>query len=317
MDKLDQAVMDRPLSMALFTELCEPMPQEALSVDDGRGFPLTSIKAAFVLERLTKIFGLLGYGWRYALSRHRFHESEVLVDVALQWRVTEDPDRDEYDRYCRPIYWGQRTDPSTGVVTDGWYPDDDRPAIWSEPVFATGGSSLNRAGSVPVTDAHRAAVTNALTKTAGRLGIGLEVFKGQNDRPMQKTGKKGRKKQAAQKRTARKKPAAPNPNQNAQAEFASIEDAQAAAKAAFERLTKVEDGPATTKDYTPLAAQCKKVGIRMQVVKLIWLLLGPGDTTKRRVMACHNFLLTPFGQESVPLLNEAARDVTWNGLLEE
>ena len=42
-----------------------PFPVEALSADTSRGFELTSIKAAFVVERLNEVFGPCGAGWRY------------------------------------------------------------------------------------------------------------------------------------------------------------------------------------------------------------------------------------------------------------
>ena len=42
-----------------------PFPSEALSSDTSRGFELTSIKAAFVIERLNEVFGPCGIGWRY------------------------------------------------------------------------------------------------------------------------------------------------------------------------------------------------------------------------------------------------------------
>ena len=41
---------------ALFT-------QKALSADTSRGFQLASIKIAYVIERLNKVFGLCGIGW--------------------------------------------------------------------------------------------------------------------------------------------------------------------------------------------------------------------------------------------------------------
>ena len=45
-----------------------PFPPEALSSDISHGFELTSIKAAFVIERLNEVFGPCGVGWRYAHS---------------------------------------------------------------------------------------------------------------------------------------------------------------------------------------------------------------------------------------------------------
>ena len=39
-----------------------PFPTEALSADTSRDFELTSIKAAFVIERLNGVFGPCGIG---------------------------------------------------------------------------------------------------------------------------------------------------------------------------------------------------------------------------------------------------------------
>ena len=52
-----------------------PLPAEALTPDTSRGFELTSIKAAYVIERLNDVFGTCGVGWRYV---HGPFESLVL-----------------------------------------------------------------------------------------------------------------------------------------------------------------------------------------------------------------------------------------------
>ena len=64
-------------------------PAEALSADNSRGFELTSIKAAFVVERLNEVFGPCGCGWRYVHAPFEMLESEVLTEVALQFKVTQ------------------------------------------------------------------------------------------------------------------------------------------------------------------------------------------------------------------------------------
>jgi hypothetical protein len=65
-----------------------PFPPEALSSDTSRGFELTSIKAAFVIERLNEVFGPCGIGWRYIHSpfeeMHTDNErAEIVTEVAL------------------------------------------------------------------------------------------------------------------------------------------------------------------------------------------------------------------------------------------
>jgi hypothetical protein len=65
-----------------------PFPSEALSSDTSRGFELTSIKAAFVIERLNEVFGPCGVGWRYIHSPfEELHtdngRAEIVTEVAL------------------------------------------------------------------------------------------------------------------------------------------------------------------------------------------------------------------------------------------
>lgn len=45
----------------LYAKLAEPFPAEAMTVDNSRGFKLTSIKAQYVRERLNKVMGVDGW----------------------------------------------------------------------------------------------------------------------------------------------------------------------------------------------------------------------------------------------------------------
>ena len=68
-----------------------PFPAEALSSDTSRGFELTSIKAAYVIERLNEVFGPCGIGWRYVHSPFDVlptgnGREEIVTEVALQYR---------------------------------------------------------------------------------------------------------------------------------------------------------------------------------------------------------------------------------------
>jgi len=69
-----------------------PFPAGALSADTSRGFELTSIKAAFVIERLNEVFGPCGIGWRYAHSPFEELQTldgrpEIVTEVAFQYRL--------------------------------------------------------------------------------------------------------------------------------------------------------------------------------------------------------------------------------------
>jgi hypothetical protein len=143
-----------------------PFPAEALKPDTSRGFELTSIKAAYVIERLNDVFGPCGIGWRYVHGPFEDVATddgclEVVTEVALQYRFGATNDRPGSDR----VVWD-----------DGWTfraSNHD----WSEPIFACGGKALGRGGA-PYTDARRSAVTDGLTKAASMIGVGRQVFKG-------------------------------------------------------------------------------------------------------------------------------------------
>lgn len=143
-----------------------PFPEEALTPDLSRGFELTSIKAAFIIERLNDVFGPCGTGWRYVHAPFENlvmadQRTEILTEVALQYRVAEDEQRG-----CGPVEW-----------RDGWRIRPDHPWVWSESILAAGGHSLGQ-GAVPYADARKSAVTDGLTKAASMLGIGHQIFKG-------------------------------------------------------------------------------------------------------------------------------------------
>ncbi len=142
-----------------YGKLSVPMPGESLSSDTSRGFALTSIKAAYVIERLNQVFGLCGYGWRYSHTPEVVINSEVVIELALQYRVEEGVGAVNY------------------IEGAGWVYNEG--SCWSEPVYAFGGKTpVGRASAQ--TDARKSAVTDGLTKAASMVGVGIEVFKGQS-----------------------------------------------------------------------------------------------------------------------------------------
>lgn len=148
-----------------------PFPEEALRADTSRGFELTSIKAAYVIERLNDAFGPCGIGWRYvhSLFEERATDSgyvEIITEVALQYRFKATNDCVG----CDKVIWDAQA--------RGWtFRNGASNRDWSEPVFACGGKGLGRGGA-PYTDARKSAVTDGLTKAASMIGVGHEVFKG-------------------------------------------------------------------------------------------------------------------------------------------
>jgi hypothetical protein len=151
------------LTQEQIAALRAPFPAEALKPDTSRGFELTSIKAAYVIERLNDVFGPCGIGWRYVHSPFEDVPSddgrlEVVTEVAFQYRLPEG------EAGCGRVIWN-----------NGWQYGAD--GGWSEPIFACGGKGLGRGGA-PYTDARKSAVTDGLTKAASMIGVGHQVFKG-------------------------------------------------------------------------------------------------------------------------------------------
>ena len=148
------------LSEKQIAQLRAPFPVEALSADTSRGFELTSIKAAYVVERLNEVFGPCGCGWRYVHASFEWIEGEVLTEVALQFKVAEGG--------CDPVVWNSEAR-TWAYASLG--------AQWSWPVFSPGGRRPGK-GNAPLTDARKGAITDGLTKAASMIGVGQEVFKG-------------------------------------------------------------------------------------------------------------------------------------------
>ena len=150
--------------------LRSPFPPEALSPDTSRGFELTSIKAAYVIERLNEVFSLCGIGWRYVHSPFEVctdnGKTEIVTEVALQYRFPATNDCPG----CDPIVWDAQ-------ANDWTFRNHDSNQNWSEPIFTSGGKLVGK-GSAPLTDARKSAVTDGLTKAASMIGVGHDVFKG-------------------------------------------------------------------------------------------------------------------------------------------
>ena len=141
----------------VYDRLREPFEEAAYSSDNSRGFELTSIKAAYVFERLNEVFGLCGQGWRYAHSPFEEIDNEVCTEIALQTFV--DPNGSGAVEWDNMIgHW--RTVEGT---------------TWSAPIFSPGGKSIIKGR---LTDARKSAITDGITKAASMIGVGSDVFKG-------------------------------------------------------------------------------------------------------------------------------------------
>lgn len=147
--------------VGIYDLLKADFPQGAYSIDNSRGFVLTGIRVAFVVERLTIVFGLVGAGWRYSHSPFEIVDKEVLTEIVLQYRVDD-------KEGCPPYVW---SNDAKQFVPNGTNES------WSEPIYATGGNRLG-SGGVPMADARKSAVSAGLSKAASMLGVGQNAYKG-------------------------------------------------------------------------------------------------------------------------------------------
>lgn len=151
----------------IYEELTADFPVEAFNIDRSRGFTLVGLRGAYVSERLSNVFGLLGIGWRFSHSpftRDGKDNKEVITEVALQYRVNENG--------TWPWVYDNTKEQFVPLVTE----EDDR--VWSAPVFGVGGNQIG-SGGVPISDAQKSAESMALSKAASRIGIGIKAYKGQ------------------------------------------------------------------------------------------------------------------------------------------
>lgn len=125
------------------------VPQEARKkIEEGNLKGKTSINPVWRLECLTKMFGPIGQGWNYTVTRIWTEKADdrysaLYVNIELTWK---DPETNE----------------------------------WSQPVFGTGGTILSKVqnnGKLHLNeDAVKMSVTDAIGYAAKQLGIGADVY---------------------------------------------------------------------------------------------------------------------------------------------
>ena len=70
-------------------KLMAPFPPEAIKIDSSRGFELTGIKEAYVVERLNQVFGPCGTGWVFIVKEKHYDEHYAYCEGALKYRLGE------------------------------------------------------------------------------------------------------------------------------------------------------------------------------------------------------------------------------------
>jgi hypothetical protein len=121
--------------------LSTPMPAGAIQQHPSKKF-LSTIKAIFIIERLNDVFGILGWDFEHEIvgTYDNTVGTEVRKQIVVRGRIYIR----EFDLYT-PVQYG--------------------------------GKDLDGKGQEPV-DGFKSAVTDALTKCASFLEIGIQVFKG-------------------------------------------------------------------------------------------------------------------------------------------
>jgi len=121
---------------SLYSQLSKPFPQEVLTIDKSRGFPLNSIPAYFVIERLNKVLGLCGMGWGYKETEQKREENEIVSRGEFWFKI----ENKSYSLQCEG---------GKDIIHDH------------------------------LTDAMKSARTNAICKGASFIGVGIQVYQGQ------------------------------------------------------------------------------------------------------------------------------------------
>lgn len=151
-------------NMRFYDRFARP-PQNAMkTIKGGRLSGMSDINPQWRVEALTEMFGPVGMGWWYEITRrdvHKFDSGEqtLFVEVTLH------------------VFGGSRT---TGTMPDG----QAMTIRSSHPIVGTGGSMLvtKEKGGLRVNDeAEKMAVTDALSVCCKLLGIGSDVYRGRYD----------------------------------------------------------------------------------------------------------------------------------------
>ena len=71
----------------LLEQLGKPFPEEAISVDTGRGFSLTGIKAPYIVERLNDVLGPCGLGWTFEVASLEEKGDYIVAKVFLKYQL--------------------------------------------------------------------------------------------------------------------------------------------------------------------------------------------------------------------------------------
>lgn len=138
-----------PLPKELQEQLSAPLPAEAITTNE-RHSHLSSIKPAYVIERMNQVFGIGGY---------RTTNQTVTFERVVRVFKKDSPQQYEREQFVGTVH-GTLEIPKYHIHLENY-----------------GGSENDDLG-----DALKGAATDAFTKMCSYLGVGLDVYKGAHDR---------------------------------------------------------------------------------------------------------------------------------------
>jgi len=134
-------------------EQLKSVPEKAQKkITGGRLKGMTDIKPQWRLNRLTEVFGCIGIGWYY--------------EVTKQWIVNPEIETNEQSAFVNINLY---------VKIDG---------EWSKPIFGTGGSSFvakEKYGLHLSDECYKMALTDAISVASKQLGLASDVYMGYSD----------------------------------------------------------------------------------------------------------------------------------------
>lgn len=132
-------------TMEIYTQCCST-PQNALKpINAGRLKGMSDINPMYRIQKLTKVFGACGFGWKYTI------ENKEIMDGANGEKVA--------------------------IVDINFYVKWN--GEWSEAIPGTGGASFianERNGAYTSDECYKMALTDALSVSCKALGIGADVY---------------------------------------------------------------------------------------------------------------------------------------------
>jgi hypothetical protein len=135
------------MDMEYYKKLATPPADALKKIGGGRLSGMTDIKPQWRIEKLTEVFGLCGFGWKYEITK--------------QW--TEEGTEGQKLAFCNVNLY---------VMIDG---------EWSDAIPGTGGNMLiakEKAGLYSSDEAYKMALTDALSVAMKAIGMAADIYRG-------------------------------------------------------------------------------------------------------------------------------------------